>query len=165
MALALVIKVKSRIKPHLGIWRYRAAVTEEIVEKDGSLGQPMRSRCSSGNLGVVRMPLGCNIRKRMLGTVWLATVPALVVLSSLLVAQNVPLQFPTAPSARQSSIDAGSAQCQTQRFEVDGAQWITPIVATAILPSTGRANCTFTQKQVPAIEIKGFHFNRPPPTT
>jgi len=100
----------------------------------------------------------------MFGTVWIATVPALLLLSALLVAQNVPLRFPAASSTRQCSIGAGSTQSQTQRFDLDGAQWIAPVVATAILRSAARANWTFTQKLLPAIQIKGFHFNRPPPT-
>jgi hypothetical protein len=110
------------------------------------------------------MSVNRNIRKGMFVTVWTATVPALLVLSALLVAQNVPLRFPAASSTRQCSIGAGSAQCQTQRFDLDGAQWIAPVFATAILRSAARANWTFTQKLLPAIQIKGFHFNRPPPT-
>jgi hypothetical protein len=99
--------------------------------------------------------------KGVFGTVWIATVPVLVVLSSLLVAQNVPL--PPAPSVRQFSIRAGSAQCHTQRFDSDGVQWIAPQGARAIVPSMRRANWTSTQGLLPAIQIKGFHFNRPPP--
>jgi hypothetical protein len=99
------------------------------------------------------------------GTVWIACVPVLVVLSSLLAAQNAPPGFSPAPSVRQYSISAGSAQCQTRRFESVGVQWITPLGASAILPSTGRANWAFPQKLLPAIQIKGFHFNRPPPAT
>jgi hypothetical protein len=114
-------------------------------------------------LGVLRMPLRRNIAKGMFGTVSIATVPALVLLSSLLVAQNVPLKFPQAASVRQCSISAASAQCQTQRFDSDGAQWVAPVVAIAILPSAGRAKRTFTQTLHPAIQIKGFQFNRPPP--
>jgi len=115
-------------------------------------------------LGVLRMPLSRNIAKGMFGTVSIATVPALVVLSSLLVAQNIPLKFPPAASARQCSIGAASAQCQTQRFDSDAVQWMAPVVAIAILPSRGKAKRTFTQILHPAIQIKGSQFNRPPPT-
>ena len=126
--------------------------------------QPIRSTRSSGILGPGGMSVNRNIRQGMFGTVWIATVPVLLLLSALLVVQNVPLRFPAAPSTRQCSIGAGSAQCQTQRFDLDGAQWIAPVVAIAILPSVARANLTFTQEPLPAIQMKGFHFNRPPPT-
>jgi len=165
VAFALVIKTKSR--PRSG-WALeeRAALIKEYCWRRWSLGQPMSLRCSSGSLGVVRMLRGRHIiGKGMFGTVWLATIPALVVLSSLLVAQNVPLRFPAAPTARQCSIRSSSAQCQTQRFDLDGAQWVAPVVTTAILPSTGKATWAFPQKLHPAIQIRGFHFNRPPPTS
>jgi len=110
------------------------------------------------------MSVNRNIRKGIFGKIWVAMVPALLVLSALLVAQNVPLRFPAAPSSGQCSIAAGSAQSQTQRFDLDGVQWIAPAVAIAILSSAARATWTFTQKLLPAIQIKGFHFNRPPPT-
>jgi hypothetical protein len=109
------------------------------------------------------MSVNRNIRKGTFGTVWIATVPALLVLSALLVAQNAPLRFPAPPSTRHCSIGTGTVQCQTQRFDLDGAQWIAPVVAIAILPSAARANWTFIQELLLAIEIKGFHFNRPPP--
>jgi hypothetical protein len=105
------------------------------------------------------------IHRRMFGTVWVATVPALLVLSSLLVAQNVPLEFPRTPSVRQCSISAGSIHGQTQRFESDGMQWIAPVGAFVIVPFTEGANWALTQQPLPAIQTKGFHFNRPPPTS
>ncbi len=109
------------------------------------------------------MPLSRNTGKEMFGKVWIAAVPVVIVLSSLLVAQNVPVKFPPAASVRQCSIRAGTHQCRTQRFDSDGVQWTVPVDAPAILLSTGRANWTFAQKLLPAIQIKGFHFNRPPP--
>jgi hypothetical protein len=109
------------------------------------------------------MPLSRNIGKRMSGTFWTATVPAFVVLSSLLVAQNVPLEFPSV-LVGQSSITAGSTHAQAQRFDSDGLQWTAPVGAFVILPAIGRVNRNFTQPLLPAIQTKGFHFNRPPPT-
>lgn len=111
------------------------------------------------------MPLSRNIEKGKFRTFSIATVPAILVLSSLLVAQNVPLKFTPAASVRQCVIGVASAQCQTQRFDSDGAQWIAPVVVIAILPSAVRPNRTFTQARHPAIQIEGFQFNRPPPTT
>jgi hypothetical protein len=123
----------------------------------------MGSTGSSGILGIGRMPLSRNTGKGMFGTLWIATVPAYVVLSSLLVAQNVPLEFPSA-SVGQCSISAGSTIGQTQRFDSDGLQWTAPVGAFVILPPTGRVNWNFTQQLLRAIQTKGFHFNRPPPT-
>jgi hypothetical protein len=105
-----------------------------------------------------------NIHRAMFGTVWVATIPAVLVLSSLLVAQNVSLEFPRAPSVRQCSISAGSTHSQTQRFDSDGMQWIAPVGAFVILPSAEGANWALAQQPLRAIQTKGFHFNRPPPT-
>jgi hypothetical protein len=112
------------------------------------------------------MPLGRNIGRGILGTVWIATVPALAVLLSLLVAQNVRLEFPQASSIRQCSITAGSAHYQIQRFYPAGAQGTAPVDAFVILPSTGNGSGSwnFIQQVFPAIQTKGFRFNRPPPT-
>lgn len=108
------------------------------------------------------MPLSRNIGKGVLGTVWIATIPALVVLSSLLVAQNVPPEFPLA-SARQCSIGAVSTHCQTRRFDSDGSQWTAPVRASVNLPPTGRQESKVILQLLAAIQTKGFHFNRPPP--
>lgn len=112
------------------------------------------------------MPLGRNIGKGMFGTVGIATVPALVVLLSLLVAQNVRFEVPQASSIRQCSITAGSVHCQSQRFYPDGVQWTAPVEASVILPSTGSGSASwkFTEQLFPAIQTKGSRFNRPPPT-
>ena len=139
-------------------WAPRKILLETMVR-----WQPIASGRSSAILGTGGMSVNRNIRKGTFGTVWIATVPALLVLSALLVAQNAPLRFPAAPSTRHCSIGTGTVQCQTQRFDLDGAQWIAPVVAIAILPSAARANWTFIQELLLAIQIKGFHFNRPPP--
>ena len=111
-----------------------------------------------------RMPLSRNTAKGMFGTRWIATVPAFVVLSSLLVAQNIPLEFPSA-SVGQCRISAGSTHGQTQRFDSDGLQWTAPVGAIVIFPLTERLKWNFTQQPLAALQTKGFHFNRPPPTS
>jgi hypothetical protein len=111
------------------------------------------------------MSLNRNIHRGMFSTVRVATIPALLVLSSFLVAQNVSLEFPRAPSAPQCSISEGSTHGQTQRFDSDGMQWIAPVGAFVIIPSAEGANWALTQQPLPAIQTKGFHFNRPPPTS
>jgi len=110
------------------------------------------------------MPLSRNTAKGMFGTLWIATVPAFVVLSSLLVAQNVPLEFPSA-SVVQYSISARSTHGQTQRFDSDGLQWTASVGAFLTFPLTERLKCNFTQQLLAAIQTKGLHFNRPPPTS
>lgn len=135
---------------------------EEYCRIRWFLGQPMGSRCSSGSLGVVRMLLGRNTGKVLFFTAWRATVPALVVLSSLLVAQNVPPEFPSA-STWQCSISALSTHCQARRFDSAGSAWTSPVRASAILLPRGRQNWKLIPQLLPAIQIKGFHFNRPPP--
>lgn len=162
VVVVLVIEEKNRVNVTLAL--ANAQAPRQILLRMMVRGQPIQSTRSSANLEPGGMSVNRNIRKGMFVTVWTATVPALLVLSALLVAQNVPLRFPAASSTRQCSIGAGSAQCQTQRFDLDGAQWIAPVVASAILTSAARKNWTFTQEQLPAIQIKGFHFNRPPPT-
>jgi hypothetical protein len=161
VAFALVIEIKSRITLEL---QEQAAVMAEYCWKRWFFGQPIGSRCSSGTLGVVRMPLGRNTGRVLFGTAWLPTVPAVVVLSSLLVAQNVPLKFPPAASVRQCSNSAASAQCQTQRFDSDGLRWIAPAAAFVALLSAGMVNWNSVQQLLPTIQTKGLHFNRPPPT-
>jgi hypothetical protein len=103
------------------------------------------------------------MRKGIFTTVWIAAVAVIVVLSSLLVGQNVALRFPSA-SVQQCSINAGSTHVQNQRFDSDGLQWTAPVDAFVILRTVGRANWKFTQPALEAIRTKGFHFNRPPPT-
>jgi hypothetical protein len=110
------------------------------------------------------MQLNRNTSKRMFGTLWIATVPAFVVLSSLLVVQNVPLEFPSG-SVGQCSIGAASPHGQTQRFDSDGLHWTASVGAFVIFPLTERLKCNFTQQLLAAIQTKGFHFNRPPPTS
>jgi hypothetical protein len=109
------------------------------------------------------MPFGRNIGRGVFATAWIATVPTLAVLLSLLVAQNVTLESHSA-SVGQCSIRGGSTHAQTQRFDSDGLHWTAPVGAFVILTSTGRANWKVTQQPLPAIQTKGFHFNRPPPT-
>lgn len=86
----------------------------------------------------------------------------IALLSSILVAQSVPPEFPST-SFGQCSISAGSTRILTQRFDSDGLQWLAPVAAMVILPSTGRATSKSTQELQPGIQTKGFHFNRPPP--
>lgn len=108
------------------------------------------------------MPPDRQTRSCILVPVWIAAVAALTLLSSVLVAQNSP-EFPQAASVRQSSISAGPVRCQTQRFDSDGLQWTAPLSNSVILPSARSANWNITEQLLPAIETKGFHFNRPPP--
>ncbi len=109
------------------------------------------------------MPLGRNIGSGILGTAWGASVPTLAILFSLLIATSVPLKFPSV-SVAQCSISSGSRQGQIQRFDSDALHWTIPVDAFVILTSTRKANWKFTQPFLPAIQTKGFHFNRPPPT-
>gem|GEM_PF-2582785 len=110
------------------------------------------------------MSLNRNIRRGIFGKLTIGTIPVLLVLSSLLLAQGVALEFPRPLSARQCSIGAGSTHTQMQRFDTDGLQWSAPVAAFVILPSVEGVKCGLAQEPLPAIETKGFHFNRPPPT-
>jgi hypothetical protein len=109
------------------------------------------------------MSLNGHLRKAIFWTGWSATVPALAMLSSLLIAQKVPLEFPQATSVRQCSFSTGSTHAQARRFDSDGLQWADPLRSFVILPCAAQPHSTLTQQLFPAIEIKGFHFNRPPP--
>lgn len=110
------------------------------------------------------MPTDRNIRIGTFGTVWVTMIPVLLVLSSLVIAQNVSPEL-LGPVARQSSISAGSIHCQTKRFDSDAVQWIAPVGVFGFLPSGWGANWALTRQLLPAIQTKGFHFNRPPPTS
>jgi hypothetical protein len=163
MAFTVVIERKNKAKLMLNLGEIGRHQAQNIVENDGLLGnQGVRviirhSRARS-------MSLNRNIRRGIFGKLTIGTIPALLLLSSLLLAQSVTLEFPRALSARQCSMGAGSTHTQIQRFDTDGLQWIAPIAAFVILPSLEGANCVLTQEPLPAIETKGFHFNRPPPT-
>jgi hypothetical protein len=107
-----------------------------------------------------------HLRRGEFGTVWIALVPTLALLSSLFVTQNVSLEFSRAGAFRQCSTSAGSTHGHTQRFESDGFEWIAPVGAFVVLPfARGSAKSTLTEHPLAAIEIKGFHFNRPPPAS
>jgi hypothetical protein len=137
--------------------------TQNIVENDGLLGnQGVKVLIRHSRAG--SMSLNRNIGRGIFGKLTIGTIPALLVLSSLLLAQSVRLEFPRALSARQCSIGSASTHTQIQRFDTDGLQWIAPVAAFVILPSVDGANCVLTQEPLAAIETKGFHFNRPPPT-
>jgi hypothetical protein len=104
-----------------------------------------------------------NMGRESFGMVWVTTISALVVFS-LLVAQNIRVEFPQPSSVSQYSITAGPAHRQPQRFYPDGVQWTAPVGGFVILSTSGgSASQSFTQQLLPATQTKGFRFNRPPP--
>jgi hypothetical protein len=89
---------------------------------------------------------------------------------ALLIARNVPPDFPQALSLQHSSISgvptvhAISSHDQRPRFDCNGLHWSAPVESfLPFPPSTISAHLTSASQFFPALRIKGFHYNRPPP--
>jgi hypothetical protein len=105
-----------------------------------------------------------HIRATRIATIWLGT-SAVAALLALLVAQNVFRQFPQASSSHHSSIRAIRADGPRTRFDCDGSQWSGPVdIALPFPPATEAAPLTFTPWLLSALQVEGFHYQRPPPS-
>jgi hypothetical protein len=86
-----------------------------------------------------------------------------VVLSGVLVARNIPPNFPTRPAAH-SAFSATSHHDQRPRFNHDGFQWNSPVDAFLPTPPAAESAELAPASQLFSIlQTKGFHYNRPPP--
>ena len=91
------------------------------------------------------------------------------VLFALLVARNVPPEFPKTASLQHSStsnslISALSSHDQRPRFDCSGSQWSAPVKGfLPFPPAEALSHLTSPSQIFPALPVKGPHFNRPPP--
>src|SRR5579863_409831 len=90
---------------------------------------------------------------------------ALVALFALLAIRTAPPDFPKPPSLDHSSVNTVSSHGQRPHFDSDGLQWSAPVGHfLQIPPSAESAHLAPTPQLWSAIQTKGFHYNRPPPT-
>jgi hypothetical protein len=109
-------------------------------------------------------------RHGRLGANRVCTVIGIAALFSLLVARNVPPEFPKVAPLRHSAtnsvslISSVSSHDQRPRFDCGGLQWIAPLKAFLPFPPAETSSHLTSPSQIfPAFRNKGPHFNRPPP--
>lgn len=110
------------------------------------------------------MSLGWHFRSGSDRTISIRVILASVALLAVLAARNVPPDFVKAPSVH-SQISAGSHHDQRPRFDRDGPQWSAPIASFLLVPlAVESAHLGPAPQLASALQTKGFHYNRPPPT-
>jgi len=98
------------------------------------------------------------------GRHWIKAIPALAALLVLLVARNTPPEFSRVSSLQRTSINAVSSNSHRLQFDSNGLQWSDPAsVFVLIPPKTEFAHSFLTPELYSALQLKGFHYNRPPP--
>jgi hypothetical protein len=109
------------------------------------------------------MSLQRHIRNGSHGAIWIRTALASVALFAVLAARNVAPDFSTA-SCVPSTVSDDSHHDQRPRFDDSGSKWNAPAGTFQLLPPTGEtAHLTPTPQLFSTLQIKGFHYNRPPP--
>ena len=101
------------------------------------------------------------------GGLWnrcIQVVPALAALLVLFVARNTPPEFSQATSVHYASITAVSNHGHRLQFDSNGLQWSDPVRVFLLLPpETESAHSSLTPELYSELQLKGFHYNRPPP--
>lgn len=107
---------------------------------------------------------------RSVRTIRIHAILAVAGLFALLVARNVPPDFPTLGSLQQpstsalSTISAVSSHDQRPRFDCNGLHWSVAAGEFLPFPPTARTHHLTSASEIfPASSIKGDHYNRPPP--
>jgi hypothetical protein len=96
---------------------------------------------------------------------WVKAIPAFATLLTLLVARNTSPEFPHIPSVHHTSINAVASYGHRLRFDSNGLQWTDPIPVFVLLPpETESGHSSLTPELYSALQLKGFHYNRPPPS-
>jgi hypothetical protein len=133
-----------------------------VTEDSHKLGnQNRRTIISACKVG--RMLFERHIWSGSRGTIGLRTVLASLALFAVLAARNVAPDFSKAPCGHSTVSDA-SHHDQRPRFDDSGSKWNAPAGAFQLLPPTGEAaHLTPTLQLFSRLQIKGFHYNRPPP--
>ena len=104
------------------------------------------------------------------GITGVSAVIGITALAALLVARNVPPEFPKvtpqqqSTTSRVSSIRAVSTHDQRPRFDCNGLGWSVPVSEFLPFPPvSGSAHLTSVSQLFPTLQIKGSHYKRPPP--
>lgn len=119
----------------------------------------------------------CWMRKMLLnwdsGNVRQIRIHAILAVAGLfavLVARNVPPDFPSLGTLQQSSVNtlstisAVSSHDQRPRFDCNGLHWTVPTRQYLPFPPTAKTSHLNSPSEIfPAVSIKGDHYNRPPP--
>ncbi len=93
------------------------------------------------------------------------SILAVLALFALLTARSVPPEFTAAPSHRPA-INNMSAHDHRPHFDANGPRWIAPASTLLPFPPVAvSAHLSHTSQLLSTLEIKGFHFNRPPPVS
>ena len=107
------------------------------------------------------MPHGAN---RELSKHWIKIIPALAALFLLLVYRNTPPDFSQTASAHHFSVNAAANHAHRLQFDTNGLEWSNPVSAFALfLPRAESAASSSNAESYSGLQLKGFHYNRPPP--
>jgi hypothetical protein len=97
------------------------------------------------------------------GRAWLRTVLGSLALFAVLASRNVAPDFSKA-SCVHPAVSDDSHHDQRPRFDDIGSKWNGPSSACQLLPPAGeRAHLTPTPQLFSTLQMRGFHYNRPPP--
>lgn len=116
------------------------------------------------------MSLAWHPRRGRLRATRVYAVIGLAALFGLLVARDIPPEFPKAAPPQHSATSAVSfisavlSHDQRPRFDCSGLQWSAPINAFLPFPPAETSSHLTSPSQIfPGLHVKGLHFNRPPP--
>jgi hypothetical protein len=105
-------------------------------------------------------------RNRSREAIWTQAFLACAALFALLVIRTAPPDFPRPPSLHQSSVDSVSSHNERPRFDWGGSQWSAPVSHFLPFPPVAySAHSTPVPQLWSVLQSKGFHYNRPPPTS
>jgi hypothetical protein len=105
-----------------------------------------------------------HIRNGELGKRGIKVSAALAALLVLLVARNTPPEFREIPSVRHTSVTAVASHGHRLQFDSNELQWTDPVAVFVLIPpETEPAHSYSTPELYSALQLKGFHYNRPPP--
>ena len=95
---------------------------------------------------------------------WIKVIPALAALFLLLVYRNTPPDFSPTTSAHHFSVSAAANHGHRLQFDSNGLEWSDPVSAFALfLPRAESAHFSLAAESYSGLQLKGFHYNRPPP--
>ena len=111
-----------------------------------------------------------NRNPRYVRQTFIRALLALPALLALLVARNVPPDFPKVSnlecpsSSCVSTLSATSSHDQRPRFDCNGLGWSVPVAQFLPFPPAAvSTHLTSASQLFPTLHLKGFHYNRPPP--
>jgi hypothetical protein len=106
------------------------------------------------------------IQRHSLGKHGIKAIWVLAALFVLLAARSTPPEFARAPSVHHPSINAVASHGHRLQFDSNGLQWSDPVSPFVLIPpSTESAHSSVTPELYSILQLKGFHYNRPPPSS